>query len=177
VRQFVGEIPRRAVPAHESVNAVASAHSIREHLTHSGAHRVFVERFFHRAANEHHDLTARRRLFKAHCQLADGSPGELLEFFCQLPRDDRWDALARGAMRDDLYAVLESLTRSVLATSSAGLAPAKRFDEWADANKDALARARTALGGIERLDHAGIAALSVALRTLRGILRGGGRSS
>ncbi|WP_295697702.1 NAD-glutamate dehydrogenase [Lapillicoccus sp.] len=102
---------------------------------------------------------------------------DMLTRVSKLPRDDRWDALARGAMRDDLYAVLESLTRSVLATSSAGLAPAKRFDEWADANKDALARARTALGGIERLDHAGIAALSVALRTLRGILRGGGRSS
>jgi glutamate dehydrogenase len=26
-----------------------------------------------------------------------------------LPRDDRWDALARGALRDDLYAVLEAL--------------------------------------------------------------------
>ncbi len=32
----------------------------------------------------------------------------------RLPRDDRWDALARGALRDDLYAVLESLTTSVL---------------------------------------------------------------
>ena len=31
-----------------------------------------------------------------------------------LPRDDRWDALARGALRDDLYSVLESLTRSVI---------------------------------------------------------------
>ena len=31
-----------------------------------------------------------------------------------LPRDDRWEALARGALRDDLYAVLEALTRSVL---------------------------------------------------------------
>ena len=30
------------------------------------------------------------------------------------PRDDRWDSLARGALRDDLYAVLESLTRSVI---------------------------------------------------------------
>ena len=34
-----------------------------------------------------------------------------------LPRDDRWDAMARGALRDDLYAVLESLTRSVLEVS------------------------------------------------------------
>ncbi|MEP6797547.1 MAG: NAD-glutamate dehydrogenase domain-containing protein, partial [Lapillicoccus sp.] len=76
---------------------------------------------------------------------------DMLTRVSKLPRDDRWDALARGAMRDDLYAVLESLTRSVLATSTPGLAPAKRFEQWADANKDALTRARTALGGIERL--------------------------
>ena len=38
----------------------------------------------------------------------------------RLPRDDRWDALARGALRDDLYAVLESLTRSVIDASDAG---------------------------------------------------------
>ena len=37
----------------------------------------------------------------------------------ELPRDDRWDALARGALRDDLYAVLESLTVSVLDASDA----------------------------------------------------------
>ena len=85
----------------------------------------------------------------------------------KLPRDDRWDALARGAMRDDLYAVLESLTRSVLVASDGGDTPAKRFEYWADANRDALKRAKTALHGVERLDNAGLAALSVALRTLR----------
>ena len=37
-------------------------------------------------------------------------------------------------------------------------------------HKEALTRARTALQGIERLDTAGISALSVALRTLRGLL-------
>jgi len=100
---------------------------------------------------------------------------EMLSRVSQLPRDDRWDALARGAMRDDLYAVLDSLTRSVLATSDPGGTPAERFEAWAVANSDALARARTALGGIERLEHAGIAALSVALRTLRGVLRSGGQ--
>ena len=90
----------------------------------------------------------------------------------RLPRDDRWDALARGAMRDDLYAVLDSLTRAVLATADPSGAPAERFEQWAGANKDALTRARNALDGIERLDTAGIAALSVALRTLRSVLRG-----
>ena len=99
---------------------------------------------------------------------------QMLTKVSRLPREDRWDALARGAMRDDLYAVLDSLTRSVLVASDGGDTPAKRFDYWADANRAALARAKTALRGIERLDHAGIAALSVALRTLRGMLRSGG---
>jgi glutamate dehydrogenase len=91
----------------------------------------------------------------------------------KLPRDDRWDALARGAMRDDLYAVLESLARSVLVASDGGVVPAKRYEYWADANRDALKRAKTALHGVERLDNAGLAALSVALRTLRSVIRAG----
>ena len=98
---------------------------------------------------------------------------EMLTLVSKLPRDDRWDALARGAMRDDLYAVLESLTRSVLVASDGGDAPAKRFEYWADVNRDALKRAKTALHGVERLDNAGLAALSVALRTLRSVLRAG----
>ncbi|HVD64625.1 MAG TPA: NAD-glutamate dehydrogenase domain-containing protein, partial [Lapillicoccus sp.] len=98
---------------------------------------------------------------------------DLLTRVSKLPRDDRWDALARGAMRDDLYAVLESLTRSVLVASDGGDAPPKRFEYWADANRDALKRAKTALHGVERLDNAGLAALSVALRTLRSVLRAG----
>jgi glutamate dehydrogenase len=98
---------------------------------------------------------------------------EMLTRVSRLPRDDRWDALARGAMRDDLYAVLESLTRSVLVASDGGDTPAKRFEYWADANRDALKRAKAALHGVERLDNAGLAALSVALRTLRSVLRAG----
>ena len=93
----------------------------------------------------------------------------------RLPRDDRWDALARGAMRDDLYAVLESLTRAVLLVGDAGDPPAQRFEQWAHANREPLARARGSLQGIERLDNAGIAALSVALRTLRSVLRSSGQ--
>ena len=88
-----------------------------------------------------------------------------------LPREDRWDALARGALRDDLYAVLESLTRSVLEVSHARSDAPDRLAEWAELNADALGRARAALGGIERMSHAGIAALSVALRTLRTVTR------
>jgi glutamate dehydrogenase len=85
----------------------------------------------------------------------------------KLPRENRWDALARGALRDDLYHVLIALTRSVLEVSSRSADPQSRLDEWFGLNADALTRARAALGGIDRLSHPGIAALSVALRTLR----------
>jgi glutamate dehydrogenase len=90
-----------------------------------------------------------------------------------LPRDDRWDALARGALRDDLYAVLEALVRSVIDASDAGKEPAARYEQWAKANAEALTRARTSLAGIERLERPNIAALSVALRTLRSVIRSG----
>jgi glutamate dehydrogenase len=88
-----------------------------------------------------------------------------------LPRTDRWDALARGALRDDLYSVLSSLTRSVLEVSTPGATAEERLEEWSLLNVDGLSRARTALGGIERMTHPGIAALSVALRTLRTVMK------
>ena len=47
----------------------------------------------------------------------------MLSRVTRLPRDDRWDALARGALRDDLYAVLESLTTSVLEASDPARPP------------------------------------------------------
>ena len=97
----------------------------------------------------------------------------MLSRVTRLPRDDRWDALARGALRDDLYAVLESLTKAVLDSSSAGSTPAGRIAVWSEANADSLLRTRTALSGIERLENPGIAALSVALRTLRAVIRSG----
>ncbi len=93
----------------------------------------------------------------------------------RLPREDRWDSLARGALRDDLYSVLESLVRSVLETTpeSDGLTMAQRYRAWEEANHDALERMRRSLSGIERLENPNIAALSVALRTLRSVVKSG----
>ncbi|CCH80301.1 NAD-specific glutamate dehydrogenase [Nostocoides japonicum T1-X7] len=95
-----------------------------------------------------------------------------------LPRADQWDALARGAARDDLYAVLEALTRSVIDVSTAQreAGPEARFEVWAKANSESLDRARRSLAGITRLESPNLAALSVALRTLRGVVRSGSGS-
>jgi len=97
----------------------------------------------------------------------------MLGLITRLPRDDRWDALARAALRYDLYAALESLTTSVLTTTDDALSPEARLSLWEEANGGALARARDMVGEVGELDQTGIAALSVALRSLRGIARGG----
>jgi glutamate dehydrogenase len=91
----------------------------------------------------------------------------------KLPRDDRWDSLARGALRYDLYAVLKALATSVLDSTASGLAPKERTLAWSQTNAESLARANAALAGIQRLDNPGISALSVALRILRGVIRSG----
>jgi len=91
----------------------------------------------------------------------------------KLPRDDRWDSLARGALRYDLYAVLKALTTSVLDSSTSDMAPKERTLAWSETNAESLARANAALAGIQRLDNPGISALSVALRILRGVIRSG----
>ena len=97
----------------------------------------------------------------------------MLNRVTKLPRDDRWDALARGALRYDLYAVLESLTTAVLDSSASGMAPKDRIAAWSEANAESLSRANAALSGIQRLENPGISALSVALRILRGVIRSG----
>jgi glutamate dehydrogenase len=93
----------------------------------------------------------------------------------RLPRDDRWDGLARGALRDDLYGVLENLAEAVIGAAPDGdiADPDAAFEAWARRNHDTLQRARSSLVQIERMDSPNIAALSVALRTLRSVLRSG----
>ena len=94
---------------------------------------------------------------------------ELLTLVTQLPRKEQWDSLARGALRDDLYATLQSLTRSVLEREG-DTAPA-RFEAWRREHDEAVERVRTQLTGIRQLPSPGVAALSVALRTLRSVTR------
>jgi glutamate dehydrogenase len=95
----------------------------------------------------------------------------MLSRVTNLPRENRWDAMARGALRDDLYSVLIALTHSALEVSDRGATPAERVEQWFALNAEALRRAQTSLAAIDRMSHPGIAALSVALRTLRTVTR------
>ena len=88
-----------------------------------------------------------------------------------LPQEDRWDALARSGLRDDLHAVRRALTAAVLATTDAEDDPATRMSAWLDANATSVERSRRAFAAIEELDRPGLPALTVALGYLRTMSR------
>jgi glutamate dehydrogenase len=89
-----------------------------------------------------------------------------------LERTDRWQALARAALRYDLYAALESLCIAVLTASPRVAMEAQdRIEQWERANRAAVLRATQTLDEVRRLERSDLASLSVALRTLRGVVR------
>ncbi|MCK0111381.1 NAD-glutamate dehydrogenase [Ornithinimicrobium sp. F0845] len=98
----------------------------------------------------------------------------LLNRVAELPRHDRWDSLARGAMRDDLYGVLKALTRTVLgSTADSGADERAQLEQWAESNAEAITRVSQVLNNVNRLETPGMGPLSVALRALRGLVRQG----
>ena len=90
-----------------------------------------------------------------------------------LPRDDRWAALARMALRYDLYGALAGLTRNVLATTPGVNDPDERIARWSEANAEGLSRARATLVEIATSETFGLATLSVALRVIRTLVPSG----
>ena len=102
----------------------------------------------------------------------------MLNRVARLPRDDRWDALARGALRDDLYGVLEAFTRNAFEfeedlDGDGTVTAEERIEAWSQVNADGVARGASQLTGIRSLEKPNIAALSVALRALRSMVRSG----
>ncbi len=94
----------------------------------------------------------------------------LLGWITALPITDRWQALARAALRYDLYAALAGLTTDVLATTPPGTTTS-RITAWEAANGEGLARARGTLNEIMTGNVFDLATLSVALRTFRTLTR------
>jgi glutamate dehydrogenase len=115
----------------------------------------------------------------------------LLSKVSALPRADRWQTLARMALRYDLYAALAALTAEVLTTTSspdadagsgAGSAvaagsgaagavdAARRVAEWEQSNAVSINRARNAISEFDD-SRADLAALSVLLRAIRTLVR------
>ncbi|MFF4807911.1 NAD-glutamate dehydrogenase [Micromonospora chersina] len=94
----------------------------------------------------------------------------LLSKISLLPREDRWQTLARMALRYDLYAALAALTAEVLGSTPDSLPPVERVQEWEQANATSIHRAHRAMGEFDE-SRADLSALSVLLRQIRTLVR------
>jgi glutamate dehydrogenase len=97
----------------------------------------------------------------------------LLHRISGLPRADRWENLARAALRSDLYAALAGLTSKILRASDEDDVPESRIAEWEERNAEGQQRARATLREIEQAGNYDLATLSVALRVLRTLVQQG----
>ncbi|BCW72077.1 NAD-glutamate dehydrogenase [Arthrobacter sp. NicSoilB8] len=95
----------------------------------------------------------------------------LLERITKLPREDRWQALARAALRDDLYSTISDMTTAVLESTPAGAPAEERLTAWEGQNVEQLGRAKSMFDEVNALEADDMASLSVALRLLRSIVR------
>jgi glutamate dehydrogenase len=88
----------------------------------------------------------------------------------ELPRADRWQALARAALRDDLYRLHRSLTRDVL-LAGRGDNGGRSIDAWRADNEEAVERALKVLSDVKASGSYDTTTLPVALRELKGLVR------
>jgi glutamate dehydrogenase len=96
---------------------------------------------------------------------------QLMDRIIELPRADRWQSMARASIREDLYAAHSALTADVLAAGNGTSTPEQRFKAWEEKNAAILGRARTTLEEIQGSETFDLANLSVAMRTMRTLLR------
>jgi glutamate dehydrogenase len=87
-----------------------------------------------------------------------------------LPRDNRWQAMARAALRDDLFSLHAELTADVLRRGEAE-PPEARLDGWTKANGPLVERCLGILGDIRTGGVYDLTTLPVALRELRNLIQ------
>ncbi|MFJ8392854.1 NAD-glutamate dehydrogenase [Streptomyces sp. NPDC094144] len=96
---------------------------------------------------------------------------QLMDRIIELPRADRWQSMARASIREDLYAAHAALTGDVLSVGGDSATPQERFEAWEEKNAAILTRSRSTLEEIQGSDAFDLANLSVAMRTMRTLLR------
>ena len=94
--------------------------------------------------------------------------GTLRDRIVALPRNDRWDALARSALRDDLAGEHSALTAAVLATTTTG-EQHDQYEAWSTLHAAAIHQHLTTMREVEEGGPSTIASLSVVLRGLRSL--------
>jgi len=101
----------------------------------------------------------------------------LLTAVSELPRHDRWQSLARLAIRDDIYSSLRSLCFDVLAVGEPDENGEEKIAEWEHISASRVERASRTLREIQESGAMDLATLSVAARQIRRMTRTSGRGS
>jgi glutamate dehydrogenase len=86
-----------------------------------------------------------------------------------LPAESHWQALAQGALRDDLYSEQRELTAEVLRPGIEDRDAEALIDAWTEENRASVARCMAMLGDLKEAETLDIAMLSVALREIRSL--------
>ncbi|MET4611416.1 glutamate dehydrogenase [Rhodococcus sp. PvR044] len=95
----------------------------------------------------------------------------LLQSVSRLSYDNRWNSLARLAMRDELYGSLRALCLDLLGNpASAGESTAEMIGRWEVRNSTRILRARSTLDAIFENSSVDVAAMSVAVRQIRSLV-------
>ena len=86
-----------------------------------------------------------------------------------LGREDRWKAMARAALRDDLYSIHRGLTAQVLKDGPRLESPGERVDGWIDSHPGAE-RCLQTLADIRTGRTFDLTTLSVGVRAVRNLV-------
>ncbi|MHB8691381.1 MAG: NAD-glutamate dehydrogenase [Solirubrobacteraceae bacterium] len=88
----------------------------------------------------------------------------------ELPRANRWQALARAALRDDLYHLCRVLTLEVLETAGPSAGSVSAIDVWSERNAAGIDRCQKMLAEIRSARVYDTTTLPVAMRELRNLI-------
>jgi glutamate dehydrogenase len=99
----------------------------------------------------------------------------LLLRITDLPRQSRWETLARAALRDDVYSAVADMTISVMqmtpGTDPASTDAVERIVAWERGHQEQLGRIKDTFAEVTKPGQVDIASISVALKLLRTLVR------
>ncbi|HEY5431355.1 MAG TPA: NAD-glutamate dehydrogenase, partial [Solirubrobacteraceae bacterium] len=93
----------------------------------------------------------------------------------ELPRDDRWQALARAALRDELYRLHRSVTREILLSAADYGDRSEPVHAWLERNTAEVERCDDVLADVKESRKYDTTTLPVVLRELRGLVADAGQ--
>jgi glutamate dehydrogenase len=91
----------------------------------------------------------------------------------ELPRANRWQALARTALRDDLYGLHRQLAQEVLQSADGNTASDGAIERWEQHNRAAISRYLNIISDIKASRDYDTTTLPVALREVRNLIHRG----